>query len=101
VTNLFEDAWSGRQLIVSMETHELLAELFPEVDRPSTYRDADSWLVTCSPSRRPRNVKRFLLNWFRRAKRFEAGNQYVTEDGVRCKVTQADYKTGRILRTQS
>jgi hypothetical protein len=99
--NLFEDAYSGRQLIVSRATHELLAELFPEVDRPSTYRDADSWLVTCAPSRRPRNVKRFLVTWFRRQKRFEAGTRYITEDGVRCKVTEADYRTGRIHSSQS
>jgi hypothetical protein len=94
--NLFEDAWSGRQLIVSMETHELLAELFPEVDRPSTYRDADSWLLTCAPSRRPRNVKRFLVTWFRRQKRFDAKATYVVEDGVRCKLTAADYRSGRV-----
>lgn len=93
---LFADAWSGRQLIVSMETHDLLAELFPEVDRPSSYRDADSWLLTCAPSRRPRNVRRFLVSWFRRQKRFERGAQYVVEDGVRCKLRQSDFNTGRV-----
>jgi hypothetical protein len=79
-----------------METHELLAELFPEVDRPSEYREADAWLLCCAPSRRPRNVRRFLFNWFKRTKHREAGSQYVIEDGVTCKVRASDYRSGRI-----
>ena len=64
--NLFEDAYRGRILGVSAETHAVLRELFPEVDTHGTYRDADSWLVTCAPKRRPKNCKRFLVNWFKR-----------------------------------
>lgn len=66
MNNLFEDAYRGRMLSVTAETHALLRELFPEVDAHRTYRDVDSWLVACAPRRRPRLVKRFLLNCFRR-----------------------------------
>jgi hypothetical protein len=67
--SLFEDAYTGRALIVCADTHELMKELFPELDAHSEYRDADSWLVACPRRKVPRNTKRFLLNWFRKSKR--------------------------------
>jgi len=68
--NLFElDAYVGRQLTVCDATHIEICELFPEVDVYPTYRDADSWLLACPARKRPKNVKRFLLNWFRKEKR--------------------------------
>jgi hypothetical protein len=61
-------AYSGEVLTVSCETDGRIATLFPELDRPSMYRDADSWLLTCPKSRWPRNRRRFLLTWARREK---------------------------------
>lgn len=66
---LLEDAYSGTLLHVSMKTDELLATLFPEVDRPSTYREVDAWLWA-NPKRRPKsNIRRFLVNWMQKEKR--------------------------------
>jgi hypothetical protein len=61
--NLFPDAYNGRTLDVSAETDSILRELFPECDLPGIYRLCDAWILTCAPSRRPRNLKRFLVNW--------------------------------------
>ena len=72
--NLFGDAWSGRYLDVSHETHEFLAEHFPEVDLASAYREADAWLFHMPAKRRPRNLKRFLVNWLKKEKKFVARN---------------------------
>jgi hypothetical protein len=70
VTNLFEmNAYEGRELRVSDATHIEICELFPEIDVYPTYRDAESWINTCSPRRRPKNIKRFLMSWFRKEKR--------------------------------
>lgn len=69
--NLFGDAYSGEILVVSDETDAQIGRLFPEVDRFSEYRGMDSWLLTVSARKRPRNVKRFVLNWCRRAARQE------------------------------
>ena len=62
------DAYSGEALTVSLSTDAVLRRLFPEVDRPSAYREADAWLLTCPKSHKPRNCKRFMLNWFKREK---------------------------------
>jgi len=62
-------AYSGRMLQVTLQTDSLLAELFPEVDRQSQFREADAWLWSAPPSRRPKNVRRFLRTWFVKAKR--------------------------------
>ena len=81
--NLFEmDAYVGRELTVSDATHIEICELFPEVDVYPTYRDADSWLLACPARKRPKNVKRFLLNWFRKEKR-AIRRQHEKEDAVR------------------
>jgi hypothetical protein len=58
--------YSGLQLDVSEKTDAELRWLFPELDVSGIYRDADSWLHGCAARRRPRKVKRFLLNWFKR-----------------------------------
>ena len=63
-------AYRGEAIEVDQELNHILAQLFPEVDRPSEYRSADAW-VWANPRRRPKNMKRFLVNWFKRRKRFE------------------------------
>ena len=61
-------AYRGRNLEVSPETHELLAEWFPLVDRSAEYRAADSWLETRPRRQWPKNPRRFMLNWFKRVR---------------------------------
>jgi hypothetical protein len=72
--NLFS-AYRGRCIEVSEEIHHVLAELFPEVDRYSAYREADSWLYTRPRRQWPKNTERFLINWFKKEKRFAARNE--------------------------
>ena len=83
--NLFM-AYRGEVLEIDEETNSILAFLFPEVDRPSAYRDADAYLWAAPKSKRPRNHRRFIVNWLRRAKKFDAGKVTVYQDGVRCRV---------------
>ena len=64
-----QDAYSGKCLDVSPKTDAEIDFLFPEIDRMSEYRYADAWLLTCPRSKAPRNIKRFLLNWFKKAAR--------------------------------
>jgi hypothetical protein len=62
-------SYTGRLLDVTLETDAALGEWFPEVDRRSCYREADAWLWSAPPSRRPKNVRRFLRTWFAKEKR--------------------------------
>ena len=65
---LFDDlAYQGVMLDVTMDIHAVICRLFPDLAIAHEYRAADSWLVACPPRKRPRNCKRFLLNWFRRS----------------------------------
>jgi hypothetical protein len=85
-------AYHGEILVVDAEMNSALAHLFPEVDRPSEYRSADAWLMVAPPSRRPRNMKRFLVRWFSRAKRWELArpDDTVIIDGAKCRLTSRD-----------
>lgn len=65
--NLFS-AYVGRNLEVSPETHDLLGDWFPLVDRSAEYRAADSWLETRPRRQWPKNHRRFLLSWFKRVR---------------------------------
>lgn len=62
-------SYTGRLLEVTAETDALFADCFPEIDRQSEYREIDAWLWSAAPSRRPKNVKQFLRNWFVKTKR--------------------------------
>ena len=99
----------GEHLAIDELTDVLIAHWFPEVDRTSEYRSIDSWLHA-NPRRRPKNLPRFLHNWFMKCKRADAGKVTVYQDGVRCRVnprnetvidgakcriTGADRRTGR------
>ena len=61
-------SYSGNLLDVTWETDALLAGWFPEVDRQSEYREIDSWLYHAPPRKRPKNIRRFLRNWFAKEK---------------------------------
>ena len=61
-------AFSGRWLDVTESTFRYLAQAFPEIHLPSTFREADAW-CWANPRRRPRNVRRFLVAWVLREKR--------------------------------
>jgi hypothetical protein len=93
--NLF-NIYHGEFLEIDEPTHISLRGLFPEVDLQSAYRDADAWIFAAAKSRRPRNHRRFIVNWLKNAKRFERNAEYVLADGVVCKVTASDRRTGRI-----
>jgi hypothetical protein len=69
-TSLFSDAYSGRVLSVSVETHVDLSLMFPELNSGDEYRDADAWLLA-NPRKRPKQngTKRFLINWFRKSEK--------------------------------
>jgi hypothetical protein len=58
--------FSGVHFSVSAKQDQILAEAFPWGDRVPEYRKADSWLEA-NPNRRPRNIPRFLHNWFSRS----------------------------------
>jgi len=93
--SLFGSYWKGDVLDVSDELRDYCAFHWPEVDLPSEFRSIDGWLVA-NPRRRPRNMKRFIANWMQRRKRFEEKAECVISDGVRCRVTAADRRTGRV-----
>jgi hypothetical protein len=93
--NLF-NVYHGEVLEVDELTHLALRNLFPEVDLQSAYRDADAWIFAAPKSSRPRNHRRFIVNWLRNAKRFEKDAEYVLDGGVQCKVTSSDRRTGRV-----
>jgi hypothetical protein len=93
--NLF-NVYHGEILEVDELTHGALRRLFPEVDLQSEYRNADAWIFAAPKSKRPRNHRSFIVNWMRKAKRQEAGAEYVLSDGVKCRVTSADRRTGRV-----
>lgn len=61
-------SYSWRLLEVTMDCDARMAEWFPEVDRQSEYREIDSWLYHTAPRRRPKNIRRFLRNWFAKEK---------------------------------
>lgn len=83
--NLF-NIYHGEILEVDEMTHAVLRKLFPEVDLQSAYRDADAWIFAAPKSKRPRNHRRFIVNWMRRAKKFDSGKETIYQDGVRCRV---------------
>ena len=62
-------AYSGKCLDVTMATDALLEAWFPEINRQSEFREIDSWLYHAPPRKRPKNIRRFLRNWFSKAKR--------------------------------
>ena len=80
-----EMRFHGEHLAIDDLTDVLMAHWFPEVDRTSEYRSIDSWLHA-NPRRRPKNLPRFLHNWFMKCKRADAGKVTVYQDGVRCRV---------------
>jgi len=87
--------YHGEFLLISELQHEWLATRFPEVDLYSNYREMDSWLAA-NPRRRPkRNMDAFIHRWLARQKRREESAEYVVSDGVRVRLTAADYRTGR------
>lgn len=61
-------SYQGRLLEVTAETDARMAAWFPEVDRQSEYREIDSWLYHAAPRKRPKNIRRFLRNWFAKEK---------------------------------
>lgn len=65
-------SYTGRLLEVTAETDAMLADCFPELDRQSEYREADSWLYAAAPRHRPKNARRFLRNWFVKSKRAQS-----------------------------
>jgi hypothetical protein len=93
--NLF-NVYRGEILEIDELTHLALGKMFPEVDRPSEYRSIDAWLWA-NPRRRPKsNIRKFIVTWFSRCKRKEEGAEYVLSDGVKCRVTSADRRAGRV-----
>ncbi len=62
-------AYSGVVLEVSLETDSKLTSLFPDLDLRAEYRLADAWLWQAAKCRRPRNARKFLINWCRKAQR--------------------------------
>ena len=69
-------AYSGRLLEVTWECDARMEEWFPECDRQSEYREIDSWLYHAAPRRRPRNIRRFLRNWFAKTKHQQERQAY-------------------------
>jgi len=65
---LFDEpiVYQGYVLDVTASTDKILADLFPNIDRPCEYRLADSWLLAKPRSRWPHNRRAFLLNWMRK-----------------------------------
>lgn len=91
--------YEGFALVVSETTHAQLCEMFSELDLRSMYRDADSWLLTCAPKRKPRNYKRFLLNWARKArKQYERETR--KEQSIRAELYAGESKHEREERTK-
>lgn len=74
MSDLFGDAYAGTYLAIAQTTDAFIARVYPECDRQSEYREMESWLSHCAPSKRPKNVRRFVLTWMKRAKRFEQLN---------------------------
>ena len=88
----------GEHLLIDDLQDEWLACRWPEVDRCSQYREMDSWLA-CNPRRRPKNIggmERFIHRWMSKQKHQDANAEYVVSDGVRCRVTAADRRAGRV-----
>ena len=61
--------YRGHVLDVTMDTDALLRDWFHECDLQAEYRAADSWLATMPRKRWPKNKRRFLVNWMRRARK--------------------------------
>jgi hypothetical protein len=85
----------GEHLLIDDLQHEWLATRWPEVDLYSNYREMDSWLAA-NPRKRPTNFPRFIHRWMAKQKRREAGSEYIYTDGVRCRISAADRRTGRV-----
>lgn len=66
--------YQGYVLEVTAATDEVLAKLYPLLDRHSLYRAADSWLMNCPKNKKPKNARRFLHNWFRRSQNWQLAN---------------------------
>lgn len=66
------NAFSGSCLDVSLETDQVLRESYSQLDLDVIYRDVNAYLWHCAPSRRPKNVRRFLINWCRKDARQKA-----------------------------
>ena len=88
--NLF-NVYHGEILEVDELLHAAMRRLFPEVDLPSAYRDMDAWIVQAPKSKRPKNQRKFVINWLRRGKRYELSrpDEEIMVDGARCRVTSA------------
>jgi len=93
--NLFT-VYRGEVLEVDELLHWAMQRLIPEVDLPSSYRDMDAWILQAPKSKRPRDQRKFIINWLRRGKSKEATAEYVVSDGVRCRITAADRRVGRV-----
>ena len=85
----FDDPYQGLQLSVSAKTDAEIRFLYPELDVHGIYRDADSWLLTCAPKRRPKNVKRFLVNWMKRER------QKSEREGRKQEIVNRELNVGR------
>ena len=90
--NLFP-IYRGRMVEIGPETHALLKDRFPELDLHSEYRALDAWLIA-NPRKLP--TLRRIVNWMLKARRIERQYEHVISDGVRCRVTAADRRTGRV-----
>jgi hypothetical protein len=84
VSQLFEDVYVGYALRVSPETDAMIGKLFGRLDRRSMYRAADSYLIDCPPSRKPKNYRRFLINWARKedARTLKAADAWAEREAV-------------------
>jgi hypothetical protein len=87
-------SYSGRLLEVTAECDARMAEWFPEVDRQSEYREIDSWLYHAPPRKRPKNIRRFLRNWFLKTKRAQA-RQAMKDEDIRRELRAGENNYGR------
>ena len=85
-------SYQGRLLEVTAECDARMAEWFPEVDRQSEYREIDSWLYHAAPRKRPKNIRRFLRNWFTKTKHQQA------RSAVKDRAIQAELHAGELRR---
>ena len=85
-------SYQGRLLEVTAECDARMAEWFPEVDRQSEYREIDSWLYHAAPRKRPKNIRRFMRNWFTKTKHQQE------RSAVKDRAIQAELHAGELRR---
>jgi hypothetical protein len=84
VSELFEDVYVGYAMSVSPETDAVIGKLFPRLSRRDVYRAADAYLIDCPPSRKPKNYRKFLINWAKRedARTLKAAEAWEARDAA-------------------